>query len=247
MIGMMPVNLRRNIKLPFFNWYSVDNEERFLANKSKLKKHGWVQKDGSPLPIKYHINRDGFRHDGSHKDYMSGGVMYIGDSDIFGVGNSLEDTFTYLAHYNSNLKDKPYYNFGLPSMGIETYYRTIEKWIPRINPYALFLFLPWEESRCEIWNPFKQEYSYIHLNTERKKGKRPTEELMRYFDKEPSHTRLNKNLAAIEWICHTNNTHFLYVDSLPHDEHHSARDLLHHGPDWHNVASTELVEYINDV
>ena len=123
-----------------FEWFSVDNEIQFNLNKSKLKKYGWVNSDGTPVPINYHINKESFRHDGTHSEYIDGGIMYVGDSDVFGVGNSLQNTFTYKAHYMSKLADMSYYNFGIPSRGIETYYRTIKKYITKLILMLLYYF-----------------------------------------------------------------------------------------------------------
>ena len=230
-----------------FEWFSVDNEIQFNLNKSKLKKYGWVNSDGTPVPINYHINKESFRHDGTHSEYIDGGIMYVGDSDVFGVGNSLQNTFTYKAHYMSKLADMSYYNFGIPSRGIETYYRTIKKYITKINPYAVVLFSPWQDSRCEVWNTNKNDFSYIHLNTELHKQNISYENLMNMFDGVPSDIRLNKNLEAIKWLCHTTSTRFLYVDALPKDDEPAARDLVHHGLEWHNDASILLRKLLDNV
>jgi hypothetical protein len=225
-------------------WFSVDNQEQFKLNKTKLKKYGWVNKDGTPVAIEYHINKQNFRHDGTHKGYVNGGVMYVGDSEVFGVGNCLKDTLTYKAHYSSNLSSLPYYNFGVPSRGIETYYRIIKEYISKIKPHTIVLIYPWESSRSEVWDVNKKDFYYIHLNTELKRNKISSKALMNMFDEVPSTIRLNKNLEAIRWLCHTHNTQFIYIEKLPKDNEPSARDLVHHGREWHEEASKELTLWL---
>jgi len=144
---------------PFF---VGDWEEAFEKNKlnkkklSKLKEFGWLDQT-----IDYHIDVNGFRTDNSIKDYndyaKGDNVIYAGCSHVFGTGVNLEDTWSYKLHKQIH-PEKNYVNISTPGSGIETIYRYLRYWIPRLKPSHVYIQNLWPSTRGEIWQPIRQDF-----------------------------------------------------------------------------------------
>lgn len=233
-------------------WFPRDTEDLFDQNikihyhRKKLEDNGWTKDN-----ISYKLNNQSFRHDGTVNDFdkvKSGGVAYVGDSVIFGIGVNLEQTFTYLSHP----KELPYLNLGCPGSGVEAYYRVVKKWVPIIKPRLVVVFHTWVQTRTEIANSHKNifmRYPYKdHL-----------EDPLRRYDPLDVHIRWHKNIDAIKMVCsqvgakvwvmeephQKQYKDFYYLYSNPSNDHY-GRDLGHPGPNWNMSVSKHFKEIIND-
>lgn len=104
------------------NWYPNDSKELFTSNmedpvaKSLLYKLGWTDKRGQPTPIKYQLNKNGFRCKNVN-DKTKNGILFLGCSHTFGVGLIEEQTF---AHRVATHFNRECFNYGLPGKGLDT-------------------------------------------------------------------------------------------------------------------------------
>ena len=234
----------------------------------RLKENGWMTEDGSMVEIDYFINKQGFRHDGNHIDYMSeqGGVIYLGDSHTMGVGMHLEETWTYLAHYccpkTQNLR---YLNMGSPGYGVDCYYRLLKRFIGELKPDVVVMSYPWQNTRTEMFNVRKNIWEVqtvtkagrdIVENT--KKSAAPVE----WFHTAQSYIRWYKNLDAMKWLCYSNGAKFYAVEEdvegidddlqamnnefVHHvDANDLGRDLVHYGRKTHKHNGEVLTKVLN--
>lgn len=245
------------------SWFPPDLQRTFEHNIKDEKSYkllelnGWIDTE-----IQYHINKQGFRHDGSTPDLLSttGGVIYVGDSTTFGVGNRLEDTWTYTAHaecaYTKHLR---YINFGCPGYGIDTYYRLLKYYIKDIKPDYVILCMPWIMTRSEKWDTRRWKSVNVHIEDLTDK------DIDQLFTPAPSFMRWYKNLDAIKWICHSVGAKFYAIEEeterttdwlknktrqilqRPITPTDYGRDLAHHGVATHHHNSIILREIIDRV
>lgn len=252
-------------------FYATDikrNWEKNMRSKKKtwLKKSGWINEDGSMAELDYHFSKQGFRHDGSTPDYLSdtGGVIYIGDSNVLGMGIMLEDSFTYKAHHScSKTKDKRYLNMGMHGHGIDAFYRILKYYIEDIQPDVVVMSHPWQGARTEYFSEEVGHWVSLTANKLiRQQLKMENEDaLVQYFHTVMGYTRWYKNLDAIKWLCHSNEVDLLAVEEDVDDSYRDSivgnfdtefriedmsRELSHQGPKAHahnaNVLR-DLMEY----
>lgn len=248
-------------------WFPGDTQEYFQrlmserSSRKLLELNGWVNSDGSPALIHYKINKQGFRHDGSAPDLLSdtGGVMYVGDSNTFGVGNRLEDTFTYKAHRAcSHTKNLRYINFGCPGYGIETQYRLLKYYIKKIVPDYVILSMPWMATRSEEWDERNEMWKTTNIHYK----EITQDDVNRLFRPPPSFLRWYKNLDAMKWICHEVGAKFYAIEEesdhrwirhwIKHFSHqviHNdwGRDLMHPGIASHDHNGNILKEIMEKI
>tara|TARA_B100000700_G_scaffold330199_1_gene455200 strand:+ start:4177 stop:5178 length:1002 start_codon:yes stop_codon:yes gene_type:complete len=252
--------------------YATDIERNWKKNmrskkKKWLKQSGWINPDGTMKENDYYFCKQGFRHDGSTPDYLedTGGVIYIGDSNVLGMGIMLEDSFTYKAHYScSKTKDKRYLNMGMHGHGIDAYYRILKYYIEEIQPDIIVMSHPWQGARTEYFSDaIGHWYSITANKLIREQLKMDKEDaLVQYFHTVMGYTRWYKNLDAIKWLCHSNNVDLLAVEEDVDDSYRDSivarfdnkfrvedmsRELSHQGPKAHarnaNVLR-DLMEYV---
>lgn len=245
------------------NWVPTDTEEHYDENmkddvkRKIIESNGWTKDN-----IIYKINKQGFRHDGSVRDFFKvepGGIAYVGDSNFFGIGINQEDVFTHIAHP----KELPYINLGCVSSGIETFYRVIKKWVPIVKPRAVFIFHSWANTRKEEYvdteNRFRPNNISGNLTGIQAENLDITTPFDKGFTPIESHITWHKNVEAIKWICHQlkvkvwfsedrinkgkyNDFFTVYRDMTDF----SSRDLMHAGKPWNNKMANHFGEIIHD-
>lgn len=269
-------------KLPVTSlWFHTDSERNFEKRKNKapyghwLKSSGWINEDGSPVEIVYHINDQGFRHDGTVDDVTSqtGGVIYIGDSNVMAMGVQLEKSWTYLAHYEcEKTKDLPYINMGMHGKGIDTYWRLLRFYIEKVKPKYVVMCYPWQYNRTEYYDDVKEHWVSLTTNKllreyakDDKLEKIPMHgqrEIWNLFHTSAAYVRWYKNLDAIKWMCHQHGAQLLAVEEYSEDEKRASivsqfdttfkeddvgRDCAHRGVKNHRnngTALKELMDYV---
>ena len=97
----------------------------------------------------YKINDFRFRSD----DWTTGeeGVIFLGCSDVFGVGNYYEKTAAYIVSNRLGVKN---YNLGVPGGGLDQAYKYLKYHISDINGKYVFLIIP-EVFRRELFSGWR--------------------------------------------------------------------------------------------
>ena len=251
-------------------WLHPDSHEKYIEHlgdpekNALLQKNGWIDNE-----FEYHINEDGFRYDGrpARSSFLAdqGGVLYLGCSITFGVGVSLEDTWSWKLHQRK-FPNKRYMNMGLPGQGVETYYRILKSYIGIVKPEIVICTYPWANGRSEVFNPnqshwYSQFMSMVigHMQITTTDGHSDPDAFTRLslYSPEPSILRYMKHHDAIRWMCQENNAKLLWLNmqqmaelvyttkghTVP--EWDFGRDLMHHGVRGHDAMSYKIEEELD--
>ena len=257
-----------------YDWWYSDNKQKWIKNlkyrKKDLKNNNWIEEKENPLQLKYFMNKYGLRHDGSFERYndVQGGVIWLGDSTVFGTGLNIEDSYTYIAHHSyDKFKDLPYINMGFPGSGIQTQYRILKVHIESLRPKYVIHQFPWAFTRAEHYVPFwdtfnntssSKELQYIIEEEHEKTKVYKADKMLQLLSTPSGILRYNVNLDALKWICHDNNATFLSIEEDKKDpekerivgkfdnEHDNfARDLAHAGIET-NLYNSEILKEVLD-
>lgn len=130
------------------DWIPFDSQERFdecLKNwPDSIHLQNYLKN-----PIKYKLNKYGFRTSSDFSSEKSGNV-FLGCSHTFGIGHHLENTWSYIL---SQKIGGEFYNISEPSSGVMTQYRLLKYFDKRLNFKNVFHFLPeecWERYEYPI-------------------------------------------------------------------------------------------------
>jgi len=117
------------------DWYPMDTEGLFKENLKKYPNNRHLEYY-LENPIKYHLNRHGFRSNDEFETKEAGNV-FLGCSHTFGIGHSLENTWSYLV--NKEVGGK-FFNLSVPGTGSGTALRTLLAWYTKLNIKNIFHF-----------------------------------------------------------------------------------------------------------
>ena len=157
----------------------------------------------------YELNKFRFRSD----DWTSGeeGIIFLGCSDIFGVGNYYEKTASYIVSNELGVKN---YNLGVPGGGLDQAYKYLKYHISDIKGKYVILAIP-EVFRRELfadWKPLMiQAPSFTNSILEHQLSNLIQVDKVKelYFKLlANSHyvtCQTSKNLDAIKYLCQENN------------------------------------------
>ena len=228
------------------DWYTMDSEDRFKENLSKHpnSRHLKYYIDN---PIKYRLNSHGFRSNDEFETKEAGNV-FLGCSHTFGIGHSLENTWSYLV--NKKVGGK-FFNLSIPGTGPGTALRTLLGWYEKLNIKNIFHFAPFYP-RYEYF--FQGRYITINsAHTNLDMGK-----LKHALVKEDSIINYTlTNILAIQAVADKLNIpYYVVTDEEAHKryktEHNDdlpnnilARDLIHYSNTKHKLFSELFLEKIN--
>ena len=219
-------------------WDGPDSEENFKKNcaipesRKILEEYGWLV----PESVTYKFNSEGFRDD--EFDQQPAG-MAIGCSHTLGVGVKVEHTWS--SQLQTMLGQK-IWNLGVGGSALDTCYRLLEYWIKNLNIKFVICVVP-GISRYEIctennWTnflstsqvrPFLQGYHKEYL----------------MYDQNSIVNR-QKNLHAMKYVCHLHQVPFYYDLSDNFENHPTARDLQHSGPDSYQKLATRFYNSVKE-
>jgi len=202
------------------NPYAYSTEvKNFLKEKPELKnilaKNGFVRDDGQINWPSHIVNNFGFRSD----DWETGekGIIFLGCSDMFGYGQYLEYTMSYIVSKHFNLKN---YNLSVPGGGLDQCYRILKYHVENINSDTVVLLVP-EASRRVFYTKSKEVL--LNANTIDNKvsvkladGELDSSFLTEVFIKLFSNEyymflHVNKNIDAIKYICEKHNKRLIIM------------------------------------
>lgn len=217
-------------------WMQNDDEHLWRRNQAdrairdKLRFSGW-----SDTNVEYRYNNHGFR---SMHDFDLGspapGYMFLGCSMTEGIGLNVEDTWAYRLWENMG---GIYYNLGQGGTGIETQYRLLRAWAPRIRPVAIYsigAIVP----RREILNDYGTPSHIVGPWSEYDQG-RSSEALLSVAETDVSTQR---TFDAMRFVARELGIplYFITKDAMWRASYicdmsgHTARDALHRSKFWHD-------------
>lgn len=223
-------------------WNGTDTESLFKKNMADttgsnlIKKLGWDRTE-----ISYKYNSHGFRCDEFDGRPCA---LALGCSFTEGTGLPIEMTWPSLL---SKMIDLHVWNLGSGGASIDTAFRTLEFYIDKLRPRAVFLLIPPKNrfEYCDIDNG----YPVAHPSHPSQKHQSFIKEWMTQTRNGEYNTR--KTLLAMQKLCDNHAVPMLYVD---HEvtEHATrlttpdlARDLMHRGSLYQmNKADTFFKQFL---
>lgn len=208
------------------NWLSCDSPENWIKNQrfnfEKLKNAGWLEAQ----PIVYQYNSHGFRC--SEFDPRPSGKLGL----AFGCSNTEAlGQYSELGWVNqlSSALELTIWNLGVTGAAMDTIYRLMYYWVPMLRPDFVVLLCP-PSLRYEILDT-NNNWNIVNVHS----VEADDLHAKHYFlSDENSSLNFEKNLMAIQQICHQQNVPLVFLQS-DHDliEDNKARDLQHPGSDSH--------------
>jgi hypothetical protein len=212
-------------------WSGSDNAALFEKNTKDpdryqlLKFHGWLDPD----VITYKYNRYGFRCD-EFDDRPA--IMALGCSHTEGVGVREQDTWSIVL---SKLLGVHVWNLGVGSSSVDTVFRLLDYWLPKLTPKCVVICLP-ASGRVELfqhnWDGPGQTPIAVGPWSN---GTKHVENFYKSWLSSPFNQIFlkRKNLLAIQQLCDKANTSLVIeeadviINANMHSARSSARDLMH--------------------
>lgn len=226
-------------------WMQTDDERQWRDSQAnpetreKLRTSGWTDHS-----IEYRYNNYGFRsYDDYHLDDPKAGPMFLGCSITEGIGLRLEDTW---AHRLWTYMGGIFYNMGQGGTGLETQYRLMRAWAPRIRPVAIYsigAIVP----RREILNDYGTPYHIIGPWSDYASGS-SAERLLGQAETDISTQR---TFDAMRYAATTMGIplYMISIDAMYRAERRHkeegmvARDNIHYSKPWHEELSRGLHDW----
>lgn len=243
-------------------FFSSDSEELYEKNleehRAQLEENGWI-----PLPpdercvghrylynpknpalndwveLSYKINSYGFRCEEMPTEKKPRSIITIGCSNTFGVGMPIGQIWPTLV--GNTLRQRPY-NLGFPGGSLDSAFRVLLAWLPKIRPSHVFLLEPpgvRYETHTKIFG-----ISHSSINN-------PSPVGMRFEHEDEWELHREKTMRAIKSLCDQFDTPFFYMsyDSQLNKEiaeffetPDSARDLMHPGRNAHTYIAMSMLK-----
>jgi len=181
--------------------------------------------------ISYEYNNYGFRNPNLQEFYYAHSPIAVGCSITLGVGVELNQTWHSQIHEGCNL--------GQSGGTVETMYRLLQYWLPKIKPVRVRVLAP-PRGRREIWvkdnhaiqfTPSSQETVFPQLLS--------TETEIRI--------NADRMKSAIIYLCTSNDIPCTYVEweDIAHVCNDYGADGLHPGVDSHKAIAKHFIDMHN--
>jgi len=228
-----------------YDWFSTDTEECF-----KEAKEAWG--DGLPWEgdsITYRINSHGFRGDDLHP-VDSDSFIALGCSFTFGVGVKEEQTWPSVLSESLGMHG---YNLGAAAHGVETMFRVLDYWLPRLRSKHVFLLVN-PGVRREFFNADKSPNRFHTLSAWSSEYDFHSFDAHRFLHEREAYISKRRALYAIKGLCDASN---VTLDILETDEgevidgltrhfdetnfkNDRGRDTMHPGPKYNVQVSRDF-------
>ena len=203
-------------------WKGTDSKALFDQNcsnpekKEMLQRLGWLDTD----TISYVYNSFGFRDE--EFDGRVNGIA-LGCSQTEGIG--LPEFYTW-PRVLSRLTDTYIWNLGVGASSIDTAFRLLYHWLPKLKPNFVVLCAPMM-TRVEVFDSTEPISILPQALTHIK-------HLQDYYkvwaaNEYNAIVLKRKNLLAMQQLCHQADIPFRYLDHMLFRGPGQARDLQHHG------------------
>lgn len=228
-------------------WYSSDSEDKFVKNKTRYEDGTGKQFPYTEDSISYRINYHGFRGDNFEK-VDGDSFIALGCSMTFGVGLAENQTWPNVLAKKSDMVG---YNLGAPGRGYETNFRTLQYWLPKLNPKYVFMLVN-PGVRREYFNSHSPPPQYHCIGVwEADQGNLTEHEYEMFMNERDAYVAKTRALYAIKGLCDVYGVEFYGADMACHERvhgvtanialgphHHTgndvARDLEHPGPTFND-------------
>jgi len=237
-------------ELPF---YASDSEQLYnqnlVDNREELEKNGW--KHHKPLPddrvigykydynpddpaindwvnLSYRINTHGFRGEEMPTASKKRSVICLGDSNTFGVG--VPEGKIWSTRLSQTLRVRAY-NLGIVNGSLDSAFRVLLYWLPKIKPSHVFMLTPSEG--------YEHHLATGIVST-------PVSPMPTIEDEWILHRE--KVMRAMQSLCDQFNTPFIHDPCDGGDyfslfqEHDWSRDLQHYGSNRHIHVTMNLLK-----
>ena len=246
-----------------YSFYSTDTEDKYQKNLKEnfeeLKLNGWIHHDieendrvigykydynpynpqiNDWVNLSYKINEHGFRGEEMPTEKKPRSIMTLGCSNTFGIGMPVGQIWSTLV--GNTLRQRAY-NLGVPSGSLDTCFRVLLAWLPKIRPSHVFLLEPpgvrYETHTLSgiipslVDSPVPAAFRFEHEDEwvlHREKTMRGIKSLCDQFDTPFYHLSFDTQLA--EEIAEM----FGRVDA--------ARDLMHPGRNAHTYIAMNMLK-----
>lgn len=119
------------------NFVPGDDQKTYEKNLQQMP-NDWYYKDRI---ISYDYNNLGHRCKNLADIDLHNYILFVGCSHTEGIGLELEKTYPYLISQELNVD---YYNLGLSSSGLDTFFYNLSSWLVR-NSWPIFIVLQWPD------------------------------------------------------------------------------------------------------
>lgn len=243
-----------------FNQETYKQLTKNPALLNKLNDNGYTDTNGNVKWVSYSYNNYGFRSD-SWLDNEKG-VVCLGCSDTFGVGNYLEDTWPYIVSKHLGVKT---FNLGYPGGGVDQAYRVLKSHISTINADYVLMLTP-EITRREMFKDGEPILVNIgafntHLKESFVNEEKLFDELSSVYKKlltQYHYSFINSSMAldAIKYLCKKYGKKFIELKNPPYypddisaeieNEYKSnpslALDLVHRGRTFQHLIAKYFIK-----
>lgn len=170
--------------------------------------------------IEYEYNNYGYRNPQSQEFYYTHRPIAVGCSITFGQGVALTDTWHHLIEHHCNL--------GQCGASLETVYRTLRHWMPKIKPSTVRLLTP-PMGRREVFETDWSAVQYIPQGVI---------DMPNIFTAE-TEIQLNQDrmLSAIRWLCRDITLDVITWEQAAEVCTDRGVDGLHPGPQSHRAIA----------
>lgn len=243
-------------------FFSSDSKELYeknlKENRSELEENGWI-----PLPpdercvghrylynpknpgmndwveLSYKINSHGFRCEEMPSEKKPRSIITIGCSNTFGVGIPVGQIWPTLV--GNTLRQRPY-NLGIPGGSLDSAFRVLLAWLPKIRPSHVFLLEP---------PGVRYETHTLSFGVAQSMIENPLPVATRFEHEDEWDLHREKTMRAIKSLCDQFDTPFFYMryDSQLTTEiaqffetPDSARDLMHPGRNAHTYIAMSMLK-----
>jgi len=231
----------------------------------------WDERKGIPIIPPITTNEQGFRSDSWINN--GEGIVTVGCSDTFGLGQFYERTWPKLVSNYLNLNT---YNLAWPGASFEYCYKALKRYLPEINTKRVFILIPSVERLefyCDNYKGSVTGYGAEDLGVYYPfLTKEQAEQLKAYYYNFHTHIRntlvnYNRTLDAIRYVCddqkvelHTlinpefgslGHRKFIYQSFKGHTKGYAgvrkddlAIDTKHRGKIWHIMISDYFINQL---
>jgi hypothetical protein len=226
------------------DWYPSDSLEKF-RKLSKEHQGYWNQQP----PIKYSLNKYGFRSDEFPEVETRDSITFLGCSQTFGIGLHKENAWASLVAEHFNL---PEINLSVPGGSLDSAFRVYNEWQPIHKSKITCLLLPPDTRFESREHTFKegfykwQNIGWWSVDPERKTISDDAKEfILHMLSPEVQEVRKDRNLAAIKYIAQENESKLIILPwNIPVVDR--ARDGAHYGFKSHRKMADEFIGKINE-
>lgn len=231
-----------------YDWLPADTEKLFIENFKKDPKNESLLYYAQN-PIKYKLNKQYFR---TYDDFdvNEPGNVFLGCSHTFGIGNHLENTWSYLV--NEQIDGK-FYNMGIPGASIQNVFSAFAYYVEKLTINNVFIFLPHPYRFVEYHDSIPYTYNLSEIVSKSFLSTHSRRTVDNYISPEYTYLIFYAFLNALENLCKKNNIPCFFLGTIPTTTFGAeggikARDLSHFSINLNKIlASTMLKMYEKDI